>query len=244
MERKVYGRFEPRIPANYDKVLAASQARTEAPVLAQSAQGSAPQGQVGLRHTPKRKSWYVGISAGRSAFDTDIGQANASISATGATAFSVTAHAYDSGWKAYGGFWLTPTLSLEGGYWDFGGPRFTASVTAPAATSFDRAYRGQAVGLDLVGWNHVSESVSIFGRIGLMYTAAKAAAVSPGGGLTPLPAQTVRTLNPHPGAGLRYRISDDFSARFEYEYVPRVGKQSSIGRGDIHFWSLGLGYSF
>lgn len=239
--RTPYRQFEPRIPSNYEKVLAASSAQATAPVLARSGPGGLERQ---VRTSWKPRYWYAGVGAGRSAFDADVGQANAGIAATGATAFSVTAHGYDGGWKLYAGYWLTSTLSVEGGYWNFGGPRFTASVTAPVTTSFDRGYRGQGLGLDLVGWNHASESVSIFGRIGLMYTAARAGAVSPGGGLAPLSAETVRTVNLHPGAGLRYRFSDDFSARFEYEYVPRVGKASSIGRGDIHFWSLGLGYSF
>jgi len=231
------------VPANYDKVMGAGQpsAQDKAKSSAQARPGAEPSG-GGLRPSPS--PWYFGGAVGRSGFDTDLISAKADVAATGATAFSVRGEGYDDLWKAYVGYWLSPRISLEGGLWTFGGPTYTADVTAPVTASFTRSFRVHGLGAHTVLWQPFGASWAGFGKIGVMRLSTRARPVDAANGLAGLPNEKETTWNAQWGLGMEYRISRHMSARLEYENVTDVGDDSRFGTADLHAVSFGFRYGF
>ena len=187
---------------------------------------------------------YAGGAIGRGGYDTDFERTKAVIRTTGATTFNVTANATDTMWKGYVGYRLSPHFSLEAGYWNFGRVNFSAAITAPAAATLQRDFRADGYGAGAVLWLPVSESWSGLAKVGALRTAVKASASDPGGGLTPLPAESSHKLNSHWGLGLEYRVSRDLAARLEYENVRKVGDDAKFGTADVILWTVGANYRF
>ena len=238
--------FEPKIPANYEKVMLAA-AETDQRFDHNGRTILVARGEDARRVTnsgQKSSPWYLGVAIGRSAFDGGIEATKASLSSIGATSFTVTPHAWDTMWKAHVGYRFTPRVSFEAGYWNFGGPGYGASLTAPAPATFQRTFSAHGSGVDVVLWQPFTDSLSAFGKVGAIRTVAKASAASPGAPYSALSTQSSRTWNAHWGLGITYLISSDFNTRLEYENVRKVGKAAQFGRADINAWTLGLGYSF
>jgi len=234
-----HAQYEPRIPANYDAVIRA-QERADARSPAGAAQTPA---RVAAEPN-KRGRWYAGAAYGSSGFQASVAEAQASIFSTGATTVSVTGHGYDRMWKAYVGYAFSPRFALEAGYWNFGGPRYSAEVTAPVSTTFQRSFSARGVGIDGVAWHPLGESFWVFGKLGGMLTSTRAEGVDPGGGLAPLGRESKTTLNPHWGFGVTYAVNPDWRARLEYENVHRVGDAARFGTANIHSVSLGMTVGF
>jgi len=253
--------YEPKIPANYDKVMnaleradahretpspkSASRNSVARPQVAQSAPPPGMQTASRAQAVPQPQRWYVGMNIGRSGFAGDFEKTKATIFSTGATAFRATAHAYDNLWKFYVGYWVTPRISIEGGYWKFGGPSYTADISAPSAGAFDRHFHVQALGATASYSQPISDAFAIFGKAGLMGVRASASATPPiGPGVAPLAAEASSHITSTWGIGLKYVINPAVSARVEYEYLRKVGDAEKFGTANINAWSVGLNYHF
>jgi OOP family OmpA-OmpF porin len=203
------------------------------------------------RQTPAPVSGiYVGGSLGYGGYRTTFNQTHNSIATTGATAWNVNADTKHFMWKGYLGYRFTRYLSVEGGYWDFGGPSYTADIQAPVTTSMHRTFSGTGIGASAVVWlpfgdvSPTLSKVSGFAKLGAMNAHTTASSATPGGGLTPLPEQSSTNVRPHYGVGVEYSISRDIGARLEFEAVNSVGDNSTFGTADIQMWSLGANYRF
>jgi len=215
--------------------LAALAALSAGPVLAQQRDSAMPK---------KGTGWYVGGAIGGGGFKTAYDQTKASIASTGATQATISADAKEPMWKAYLGYQFLPQFSVEGGYWNFGKPSYSADITAPVTTTMRRRFGVEGYGADAVLWLPMSNTFSGFGKIGAIRTTAQASAADPGGGLTPLAAESARKLNSHWGVGLKYDIRRDLAARLEIETVRNVGDSAKFGSADAVMWSLGMNYKF
>ena len=191
-----------------------------------------------------KSAWYAGIALGRGGLGTGYQRTFQTIFSTGATAVSVVANTEDAMWKAYVGYRFLPNWSIEGGYWDFGEAGYSATISAPVATSLERRFRLRGIGADAVFWLPVSDSITGFARLGAVLVSAKASSAQPGGGLTALPAQSSNTINMHWGLGGQYDVNPDMTLRLEYETVIKAGDNSKFGTADILFWSFGVAYKF
>ena len=188
--------------------------------------------------------WYLGGAIGRGGYDADFERTKATIRTTGATAFEVRANETDTMGKAYVGYRFSPYLSLEGGYWSFGGVNISTNITAPVATSMQRRISGHGYGADAVVWIPVNNTWSGIARAGAIRTSVKAAPADPGAGLAALPAESAHKFNSHWGLGLEYRLTRSAAARFEYETVRKVGDDAKFGNADIILWTVGANYRF
>ena len=187
---------------------------------------------------------YLGGAIGRGGYDADFERTKAGIRTTGATAFNVTANATDTMWKGYIGYRVSPNLSLEAGYWNFGRVDLSASITAPVATALQRSYSADGYGADAVLWVPLDRSWSGLVKAGALRTEAKASASDPGAGLTALSAESARKFNVHLGVGLEYRLTPAAAVRFEYETIRKVGDESKFGTADVILWTVGANYRF
>lgn len=253
-----YGQYEPKIPENYEKVLSALGSDLRAPDakaakppetrrIAQSSTTPASRvtpPPVAAPAPARQANLYVGVGVGRSAFAAGFENTKSTIFSTGATTFNATAHAYDGMWKIYLGYLVAPRASVEAGYWHFGGPRYTADVVAPTLATLDRSFRAHGLGAAGVYWHPISNSLTAFGKAGLVWTHTSASAVTPGAGLTPLPAESNRRIVPSWGMGIKYGISPGLTTRLEYEYLQKVGDPATFGTANINAWSVGLNYQF
>jgi len=203
-----------------------------------------------LPASAQASGWYVGGALGYGGYRTTYSRTHDSIATTGATAWNVNADKDDFMWKAYFGYRVTRYLSFEGGYWDFGGPSYTADIQTPVATSMNRTFKVTGIGAGAAVWLPLGiltpklSQVSGFAKFGAMNTHTKASAADPGGGLTPLPDQSSTRVRPHYGVGVEYAIRRNLGARVEFEAISNVGDDSTFGSADIQMWSLGANYRF
>lgn len=216
--------------------VAAMTALSTDPVLAQQSHGAAP---------AKASRWYVGGALGRDGFKTGYEQTKANIASTGATQATISADARETMWKAYVGYQVVPQFSVEGGYWNFGKPSYSAAITSNVpVTAMRRSFNSDGYGADAVFWLPMTNAVSGFGKIGAIRTNTRASAADPGGGLTPIAAESTRKLNSLWGVGLTYDFRRDLGARLEFESVSKVGDAAKFGSADVLMWSLGMNYRF
>src|SRR4051794_3066321 len=90
--------------------------------------------------------WYVGGSLGRGGYKTGYQRTADTIFSTGVTSVTVVPDVTQTMWKLYAGYQLTPQFSIEGGYWNFGRPSYTANITAPVVTTMRRSFTAQGYG--------------------------------------------------------------------------------------------------
>ena len=191
----------------------------------------------------KKGKWYVGGSVGRGGFDADYVSTKASIASTGANTFTTRADAKSTMWKTYVGYELSPSVSVEGGYWNFGKLSYTADISAPVTTSMQRKFRADGYGANVVLWQPFTGSLSGFAKGGAIWTSVRAGAADPAG-LTSLPAETARRLTSMWGLGIKYDISPEWATRLEYESVRKVGDAARFGNADVIMLSFGVNYNF
>ncbi len=216
--------------------VAAVTALSAGPVVAQQSVDIAP---------AKVTAWYVGGAIGRDGFKTGYAQTKANIAATGATQATISDDAKETMWKAYIGYQILPQFSIEGGYWNFGKPSYSAAITSNVpVTTMRRSFNVDGYGVDAVLWLPMAGAFSGFGKIGAIQTNTRASTADPGGGLIPLPAESARKLNSHWGLGVTYDIRRDLAARLEFETARNVGDAAKFGSADVLMWSLGMDYRF
>lgn len=128
----------------------------------------------------------------------------------------------DTAFKVYGGYALSPELSVEVAYTDFGQIKIggVAGLAEATAWSVVAAYR-LSLATDLVG----------VGRLGLGIVSAEARATN--GGLSYR--QESSGANLYAGLGLEYAVNKDFKV---------VGAVDLADNGDVYMFGLGAQVGF
>lgn len=194
---------------------------------------------------PRSGGWYAGGALSFVGLNSNWDRTNDTIRSTGATSFSTHAdHNNGQAWKAFAGYRLSPSLSVEGGYWDFGKLTYTATISAPVATSMQRTLRAHGAGADLVGWLPLGRGFTGFAKAGALWTHVDASSATPGGGLIPLPTESANKASLHLGLGAEYALRPNIGLRVEAEAVGKVGDSSKFGSGDLYMLSVGADYKF
>lgn len=198
------------------------------------------QGAIGA----ESRNVYAGGAIGRSAFEADFSRTLNVVRGTGATQGTVTANVYDTVWKSYLGYQISPRFSVEAGYWSLGRLGVSAGITAPAIAVLQRTYRADGYGVNAVFWSPTERGMTALLKAGAIQTTTKASASNPGAGLLALPAESASGLNAHWGAGLEFRLAPAAALRFEYEFVRRVGDDAKFGTANVNLWTFGANYRF
>jgi OOP family OmpA-OmpF porin len=196
-----------------------------------------------LRATANPAGWYLGGAIGRTGYDTDYSGTMAELNGVGATGYTVNADYWETTGRVFLGYQFTRNVSLEASYWKLGKVSYSAVITSPVSTTANRDFDSEGAGADVVLWLPLMERLWALGKVGAMAVKVKATAVDVPG-LQSIPSESSHTVNLHLGAGLEYRLTPQFSGRFEYDFIYDVGDNGKFGTADLHMWSLGANYRF
>ena len=184
--------------------------------------------------------WYIGANLGQSQAKIDKERISRGLLGGGLTMTSIDTHERDLGYKLFGGYQFNKYFSLEGGYFDLG--RFKFSATTVPLGTLDGRITIRGLNIDAVGTLPFTEKFSALGRIGVTHAQSKDSFTGTG-------AVTVLDSNPHKydtnykfGLGLQYDFTKSVGMRAEAE---RYRINDAVGhRGDIDLVSLGVVYRF
>lgn len=160
---------------------------------------------------------YAGAGFGFTDYDIDTNAIDTAILAGSATTSTTTGDDSDTGVKVFAGYMFTPNYGVEVSYNHLG----KAKVTTNGTSSTD--FKGSTLGVDLIGVQPLTNSISGFGKIGLHYAdfdgthSVGTANVSYDSGIAL-----------HYGLGADFAISRDFSIRAEWEYFDIDDLETSL----------------
>jgi OOP family OmpA-OmpF porin len=165
--------------------------------------------------------FYVGAGAGQARQDNTCG-------APGAVLTSCDTQ--DISWKAYLGYQVNNWLSAEVGYVDFGSAEFNSGNTDTHGIT------AHAVGMIPIPLdNQYLNKISILGKIGTVrWDRSRDSVFGTNGD---------RGFAFAWGTGLQYTFNEHIGVRGEWERFEGVGN-STVGKGDVDMWTVGLNYKF
>jgi len=187
--------------------------------------------------------WYIGGNIGQASTKIDNPRITAQLLGAGLTTTAISNNDRDTGYKIFAGYKISPTLAIEGGYFNLGQFGYVATTAVPNAGTLIGNIKLQGVNLDGVVTLPVTDQFSVFGRLGLNYAQARDSLASTG--LVPRPA------NPNPG---KTQLNYKFGAGVQYDFTPSLGMRfeaeryrinDAVGnKGDVDLVSVGLVYYF
>ena len=184
--------------------------------------------------------WYIGANVGQSRATIDNQRIANGLLQSGLVTTSISDRDRNTGFKFFGGYQLNRYFALEGGYFDLGRFGFT-STTLPAG-SLDGNIRLRGLDFDAVGFLPITEKLSAFGRIGLIYAQARDNFSGTGAVTVLTPSPRKNATNYKFGVGLQYALTPSLGMRLEAE---RYRIDDAVGnKGDIDLLSVGLIYRF
>ena len=130
----------------------------------------------------------------------------------------------NSAYKVFGGYQINKNFGVEGSYLSIGTFHVSNGTT-----------------IDLYGWGiaavgtlPLANGFSLLGRLGAYRMRERA---NPFGNAD-------NTTSPNFGAGVKYDINANFSARVEAERLLRMGSNTNTISSDANVYTIGLGYKF
>jgi OmpA-OmpF porin, OOP family len=200
-----------------------------APASAQLSEGETP--------------YYVGASASHLIADQmSKGTINQALQQQGLAVSTNHADESSSGWKMFAGYRFHPNWALEGGYNNLGSYDFEGQVIADPG-SVQARFKANDWHVTVLGIMPLNEDWEVFGKAGVGYWRTQLQA---SGTFSAQGAQQVKSHGTGPvfGVGTLFRLSNNLSARAEWERFHRVGEASGTGKADIDSASLGLQYNY
>lgn len=213
---------------------------------------------TGIAHADEHARAYTGLAWGQSQYafsqnDVPVPGNISFIPEVSPSANRTTFNSRDTGFKLYGGFRMTPYLSVEGGYVGLGRISLRRSVDwrctpphpscTPATATQNGNLRAGGWTLSLGGELPIARSFALSARAGLLRSTVRISNIVSDWLFSAQPA-TVNQTRPMVGVGARYALGSRISARLNWERFINLGDRSQIGRGNVGLVSLGLEYSF
>src|SRR5262249_14123687 len=137
-------------------------------------------------------------------------------------------------------------VAFEGGFTALGTATYNAQFTGGAAKT---EFRGGGIVFDALGLLPVSDSLSLFAKVGgiaanvvtnqNVSAPGNNAGAAPSGTATSITTTNARMLRPNFGAGAMLELTNNISLRFEVERFSKVGNDTT-GISNIDMISLGL----
>lgn len=172
--------------------------------------------------------FYIGAKAGLTQFADECG------------AGSLECDAQSEGVGVYGGYQALDWLALELGY-DYLGKAeasYPAQMQPGALADYDAKVQGIELGLKAD--YALSERAGVFAKGGTLLWQVEKGGSEPGlGSVNEKERGNALML----GAGVEYRLTDNWNTRLEYQYFNDVGG-AKTGGSDVHFVGVGLDYRF
>jgi len=184
-----------------------------------------------------------------------VGTANASFNSSdfsaGSPSILETQDKGSMGTKLFAGYQFTRHWGAELGYVDLG--KFKYNYDAGAAGTAERDYKVTGYTLSGTGTLSITETLFVFGRVGLFQSTAKASLTNATGtlgaalasaGLTPGSSASASKSNLYFGVGGEWDFLRNLGARLEYEDYGEVGDSDNTGRVKVNLFSLSVLYRF
>ncbi|GLT14140.1 OmpA family protein [Vibrio algivorus] len=138
----------------------------------------------------------------------------------------------DDAWagSVYGGYQFNEWFSLEGGYNYLGNSKEHIAGSEVNKTQIQNGEVGAKL-----DWN-LTSAWNLFGKVGTSYNYVdqKTGAYN----------DSDENWSLMLGAGVEYQLSHNWRIRSEYQWFDNVGENSTTGRSDVNYLSLGLSYYF
>jgi OOP family OmpA-OmpF porin len=187
--------------------------------------------------------WYGGVSAGVTSTSFDA----SGLTITGATAFSISKDEKDTGYKIQAGYQFTPNWGVEFGYVDLGKISAVNNMTAPGVGFLRSDGKADGWNAVAVGTLPLSNGFSLLGKLGTIYSTAKAN-ISVGGAVV-IPAGTQTSFKKSEwnwtyGLGVQYDINKTLSVRGEWERFDGLRPSDTSNKLDVNLYSVGLNFKF
>lgn len=179
---------------------------------------------------------YLLGAVGQSRFDVAQSTIDKALRSAGARNVSSSTDDNDTAYKIQLGYQLNPYFAIEGGYVDLGKATYTASFNGGSAKA---SIKASGINIAVLGMFPVSESLSLFGKVGLINAEAKTDLHATG--LTVSVSNT--TLRTGAGLGLNYQFEKSIAARIEYEEFYKLGDTDG-GTEKVGLWSVAILYRF
>jgi len=190
--------------------------------------------------TAQDPGWYIGANLGQSQAKIDEEKITRGLLGGGLTATSIDTHERGLGYKLFGGYAFNKYFALEGGYFDLG--RFKFSATTVPLGTLDGNIKIRGMNLDAVGTLPLTEKFSALGRIGVTRAQARDRFTGTGAITVLAPNPRKYDTNYKFGLGVQYTFTKAVGMRAEAE---RYRINDAVGhRGDIDLVSLGVVYRF
>lgn len=221
---------------------------------------------MGVANADEHARAYAGLALGQSQYafskndvhdvpivDNGVVSFPVSIPESRSSANRTTFNSRDTGFRLYGGFRMTPYLSVEGGYVGLGRIGFRRSVDqtctppqpscTPSTVTQNGNLRAGGWTLSLVGELPIGHSFALSARAGLIRSTVRISNNVSERFFSDQPATATQT-RPIVGIGARYALSSQISARLNWERFINLGDRGQTGNGNVDLVSLGLEYSF
>lgn len=179
---------------------------------------------------------YLLGAVGQSQFDVAQGTIDKALKRAGARNISSSTDDTDTAYKIQVGYQFNPYFAIEGGYVDLGKATYTASFNGGSAKA---SIKASGINLAVLGMFPVNESLSLFGKLGVINAEAKTDLRATG--LTASVSNT--TLRAGAGLGLNYNLEKSIAARIEYEEFYKLGDTDG-GTDKVGMWSVAILYRF
>ena len=139
------------------------------------------------------------------------------------------------GGSLYGGYQFNEWFSLEGGYNYLGKDKgYVGKDKGYAGTGYiESQVQNGELGAKL-DWN-LTSAWNLFGKVGGSYNYIDQSGTVSG---------TEENWSLMLGAGVEYQLSHNWRIRTEYQWFNNVGENSTTGKSDINYLTLGLSYYF
>ena len=206
---------------------------------------------------PPVTGFYAGAGAGQSRYNIDF--ASQVHGAYDGTAFAVTSASmdrkHDTAWRIFGGYQFMPYVAVEGGWQDLGSAKGDYALrNTQNGETFSRQAEWDLSGFNatLVGIYPFAERFAVTGKVGAFFSKLEFSE-------TTTDANGARSTFNGPdddqvrltwGVGGSYRITDNLSARLDWDRIEKVGQQFALneeGNGrfrHVDLWSLNLIWKF
>lgn len=184
--------------------------------------------------------WYGGANVGKTKTDMDSERVTTHLLQSGFTTTSMDPDDKDIGFKVLGGYRFNDYFAVEGSYFDLG--KFGFRNVMQPDSNLAGNIRPVGFGLDLVGFLPLSESNSLFARVGVNYAEVRESFSARGLVSHPYDKSDNNDANYKYGVGFQHEFTDNMAMRAEFE---RYRIEETIGlMDDVDMFSVGVVYRF
>ncbi len=199
---------------------------------------------VGAVHAQSTTPWYGGVSAGSTKSNVNPGEVNDYLRSLGYGSPSTSAEDKDTFYKFLLGYRFSQLVSLEGFYADLGKYDTRTAVRSPFVGSVNADYKSKGYGVDLVLSAPMTQTLSVYGRLGVMQTKTEAAFSSAGSIGLLANRGSKNKVGQHFGVGLQYDLNPALALRGEVETFRKLGDDTTGGELKVDVLSLGAIFRF